>query len=64
MWEKIGGQLDVVSCGESGVWGVNHEDEPWYRTGTYGGVARLGSYWISYRVIIVLFLVWVQAGNK
>jgi len=56
--ENIGGELDVVSCGESGVWGVNHEDEPWYRTGTYGGVASVGTGWIQ----VDGYLKWISSG--
>ena len=36
-WERISGGLTVVSGGQSGVWGVSHDDKIWYRKGTYGG---------------------------
>ena len=37
-WEHIGGQLDMVSCGYMGVWGVNRGDDIWHMKGTYGDI--------------------------
>jgi len=44
-WEKINGQLKMVSAGESGVWGVNQNHNIFYRTGTFGGGATAGTGW-------------------
>ena len=40
MWDNVSGFLMVVSCRQSGVWGVDKETRVYYRTGTYGGVNR------------------------
>jgi len=57
-WEIIDGGLNVVSCGESGVWGVNNEDEVWYRKGTYGGGASAGTGWEQ----VDGLLTWISSG--
>ncbi|CAH1254013.1 CHRNB3 [Branchiostoma lanceolatum] len=44
-WEEIDGSLKFVSVGSAGVWGVNAEDDIWYRTGTIGNEASAGSGW-------------------
>ena len=37
-WEKVAGILvKVISCGEAGVWGVNLDNQVFYRRGTSGG---------------------------
>ena len=35
-WQQVSGRLKVVSVGLSGVWGVNSNDDIFYRTATYG----------------------------
>ena len=35
-WQRVSGRLKVVSVGQSGVWGVNANDDIFFRTGTYG----------------------------
>jgi len=57
-WESIAGELTVVSCGEPGVWGVNHEDEVYYRTGTYGGGPSEGTGWEKLDGL----LTWISSG--
>ena len=58
-WEKVNGQLDVVSCGESGLWGVfNPAGIIWYRLGTYGGSTTFGTGWKQ----VDGLLNWISSG--
>ena len=36
-WETIGGELEVITCGHPGVWGVIDE-KAYYRVGTYESI--------------------------
>jgi len=58
-WEQISGGLTVVSCGQSGVWGVSHDDKILYRNGTYGGGSTAGSEWQE----VDGRLVWISSGS-
>ncbi|XP_078595835.1 uncharacterized protein LOC144872941 [Branchiostoma floridae x Branchiostoma japonicum] len=44
-WESIGGRLKFVSVGSNGVWGVNSNDDIYYRTDTFENAASSGSGW-------------------
>jgi len=57
-WKIIEGKLKVVSCGESGVWGVDYKDEVFYKTGTYGGGASEGTGWEQ----VDGLLIWISSG--
>ncbi|XP_019615747.1 PREDICTED: uncharacterized protein LOC109463383 isoform X2 [Branchiostoma belcheri] len=45
-WQRVSGGLKFVSVGRSGVWGVNRNDQIYYRTGTYRDEASAGSGWV------------------
>ena len=40
-WRYIGGQLKHVSAGEGGVWGVNGDDQIFYRLGKHNSSIKL-----------------------
>ncbi|CAH1274526.1 FGFR3 [Branchiostoma lanceolatum] len=44
-WAAVGGTLNVVSIGASGVWGVTAAGLVKYRTGSYGNALGTGSDW-------------------
>ncbi|KAK7104322.1 perivitellin-2 31 kDa subunit-like [Littorina saxatilis] len=45
LWEQIEGALVKVSVGPAGVWGVNVNNQIWYRDDTYGTATNLGGDW-------------------
>ncbi|XP_078679919.1 uncharacterized protein LOC144915421 isoform X2 [Branchiostoma floridae x Branchiostoma belcheri] len=45
-WQYVSGRLKFVSVGRSGVWGVNSNDQIYYRTGTFRDEASAGSGWV------------------
>ena len=57
-WKKVDGQLDVVSCGQSGVWGVNPTGSIFYRLGTYGGYTSGKGRWKK----VDGLLNWISSG--
>eukprot|EP00058_Branchiostoma_floridae_P010020 XP_002595508.1 hypothetical protein BRAFLDRAFT_69086 [Branchiostoma floridae] len=44
-WQQLDGSLRYVSVGPAGVWGVNCNNDIWYREGTYGDERAVGSRW-------------------
>lgn len=47
-WQSVEGSLTQISVGPSGVWGVNSNDDIWFRGGTYGGEAnKVGTGWTN-----------------
>ena len=42
---SVAGSLKGVSVGPAGVWGVNGQNEIFYRTDTYGDASSGGSSW-------------------
>ncbi|XP_078659643.1 uncharacterized protein LOC144904556 isoform X2 [Branchiostoma floridae x Branchiostoma belcheri] len=44
-WEQQQGLMKYVSVGAAGVWGVNSNNDIFYRTGTFGNEASSGSGW-------------------
>ena len=58
LWQNVNGQLDVVSCGESGVWGVNPTGIIWYRLWTYGRSTTFGTGWEK----VDGLLNWISSG--
>ncbi|PVD26561.1 hypothetical protein C0Q70_14238 [Pomacea canaliculata] len=46
-WQMVDGKLTQISAGPSGVWGVNANDDIFYREGTYGGHVTMGSGWTN-----------------
>lgn len=44
-WKHIDGKLKQISVGKSGVWGVNAQNQIFYRTGTYDDNGSEGSGW-------------------
>ena len=42
---SVTGSLKGVSLGPAGVWGVNEQDQIFYRTDTYGDASSNGSSW-------------------
>ncbi|PVD26562.1 hypothetical protein C0Q70_14239 [Pomacea canaliculata] len=44
-WQKVDGSLAQISAGPSGVWGVDANEDIFYREGTYGGHITVGSGW-------------------
>ncbi|KAK7105907.1 perivitellin-2 31 kDa subunit-like [Littorina saxatilis] len=44
-WQQTEGALVKVSVGPGGVWGVNVDNQIWYRDDTYGTATNLGSDW-------------------
>ena len=62
-WEKVAGDLAMVSCGQSGVWGIL-DGQVFYRTGTYGGAVTYGSsFFLETKLIFLLLLVLVLSGR-
>jgi hypothetical protein len=39
------GSLTQVSAGQAGVWGVNRENQIYYREGTYNNTETMGANW-------------------
>ena len=63
IWKRVHGNFVHVSCGQPGVWGLNSQNEVFYRTGTYGGTNRFVQYSKKY-VPINAFLVLGPVGRK
>ena len=49
-WQKVEGALKMISCGQSGVWGVDFVNHIFYRTGTFGGINRLNSFHVTFQI--------------
>ncbi|XP_035691376.1 neurogenic locus notch homolog protein 1-like [Branchiostoma floridae] len=59
-WQQVSGRLKFVSVGRSGVWGVNSNNQIYYRTGTYGDEASAGTGWVN----IAGSLKQISSGNN
>ncbi|XP_078666203.1 uncharacterized protein LOC144908469 isoform X3 [Branchiostoma floridae x Branchiostoma belcheri] len=46
-WRSVDGLLKFVSVGSRGVWGVNRDDDIFYRSGTLENKASSGSGWVK-----------------
>lgn len=44
-WQSVPGELTQISAGRPGVWGVNSNDDVFYREGTYGDSSVVGCRW-------------------
>jgi len=60
-WVHIGGSLKQISAGKAGVWGVNRNDDLYYRMGTFGDNGSSGFRW---QMIGGIKMTWVAVGTN
>ena len=62
-WKMVDGELQMVSCGFPGVWGVNIKGDVVFREGTEEGVNSAGTRWTEVYCSKDLKFKWISCGG-